>query len=119
MKDKVNPILDSEIQILKKEFEVLTFPNDFDLVYEGQVPCTAIALIKGHIEIFKDSKTILSVDAPNLLGVTQLLEGMPVKYGCRVKANSQIILLGKSDILSFTKRKSSKNHPLKKVVNVS
>lgn len=118
MMDKLTPLSPTDIEILKKDFEVLTFANDFELVYENQVPCTGIALLEGHIEIFKDSKIISIVDAPNLLGIIQLLGGIPVKYGCRVKAKSKIILLGKSDILNFRK-KSSKGHPLHKVSRVS
>lgn len=118
MMDKLTPISFNDIEILKKDFEVLTFTNDFELVYENQIPCTGIALIEGHIEIFKDSKIISVVDAPNLFGIIELLGGIPVKYGCRVKANSKIILLGKSDILSFRK-KNSKGHPLHKASKVS
>ena len=107
----VNPLTFSEIEILKKDFEVLFFSNDFDLVYENQVPCTGIALIEGHIEFIKDSNVLQTVGEGNLLGVSQLINGKPFRYGCRVKAKSKIILLGKSDILNLKKNNKSKNHP--------
>jgi signal-transduction protein with cAMP-binding, CBS, and nucleotidyltransferase domain len=111
MMDNVNPLTISEIEILKKDFEVLTFSNDFDLVYENQVPCTGIALIEGCIELIKDTKVHKKVQEGNLLGVSQLISEKPVKYGCKVKAKSKIILLGKSDILNLRQNKKLKNHP--------
>lgn len=111
MMDNVNPLTMSEIEILKKDFEILTFPNDFDIVYENQVPCTGIALIEGSIELIKNTKVHTTVQGGNLLGVSQLISERPVKYGCRVKAKSKIILLGKSDILNLRQNKKLKNHP--------
>jgi hypothetical protein len=113
MLDNLTPLTMSEIEILKKDFEVLTFPHDFNLVYEGQIPCAGVTLLEGQIEILKASKIITIIDAPNLLGINQLLSGIPVKYGCCVKANSKIILLGKSDLLHF-KTKASLEHFLTK-----
>jgi hypothetical protein len=117
MMEKVTSLSSADIDILKKDFEILTFPNDFDLVYENQVPCAGIALIDGQIEILKDSKVELIISSGHLLGVGQLLSGTPVRYGCRLKAKSKIILLGKSDILSFQSKKS-KLHPISKAIKV-
>lgn len=100
MKEKINPLNSEEIEALKKDFELLTFPSDFDLVYEDQVPNTGIALIEGAIELVKKSKVKEIIKDRGLIGIAQLLDEKPVKFGLRVKANSKIILLGKSDILS-------------------
>jgi signal-transduction protein with cAMP-binding, CBS, and nucleotidyltransferase domain len=116
MMEKVNPLNNSEIEALTQDFELLTFPNDFDLVYENQVPCAGIALIEGQIDLIKDSKVEQVIGERCILGVRQLLGEEPVKYGCRVKAKSKIILLGKSDILSFGSNKKSKLHPLFKAI---
>lgn len=117
MMEKVIPLSSADIDILKKDFEILTFLNDFDLVYENQVPCAGIALIEGQIELTKDSKVELIICSGHLLGVGQLLNGTPVRYGCRLKAKSKIILLGKSDILNYQSKKS-KIHPISKAMKV-
>lgn len=114
MMEKVNPLNSAEIEALKEDFELLTFPNDFDLVYENQVPCAGIAIIEGHVELIKDSKVEQIIPEGNILGITHILNGLPVKYGCRVKGKSKIILLGKSDILAFGQNKKSKLHPVVK-----
>jgi signal-transduction protein with cAMP-binding, CBS, and nucleotidyltransferase domain len=114
MMEKSNPLNMAEIEALKEDFELLTFAYDFDLVYENQVPCAGIALIEGQIELIRDSRVEYVVNEGNLLGLSQLLEGLPVKFGCRVKAKSKIILLGKSDVLAFGQNTKSKLHSLVK-----
>lgn len=107
MKDKVN-ILDSEIiEALKKDFETLTFPNDFDLVYENQVPATGVALLEGIVELTKGSKVKGKYSSGHILGLSQLLEDTPVKFGLRVKAKSKVILIGKSKFLECSKKKGN------------
>jgi len=103
MMEKVNPLNAKEIESLKKDFELLTFPSDFDLVYEDQVPNAGIALIEGSIELIKNSKVKEIIRDKSLIGIEQLLDQKPVKYGFRVKANSKIILLGKSDLMRMRK----------------
>lgn len=114
--EKVSSLNTSEIETLKKEFELLTFPNDFDLVYEDQVPNAGIALIEGKIELIKDSKVLATINEGSLLGVNQMLKEEPLKYGCRVKAKSKIILLGKSDVLNLRPKKKSSTHPIIKAI---
>jgi hypothetical protein len=112
MMDKVTPLNSTQIEALKQEFELLTFPSDFDLVYENQIPCTGIALIEGQIELIRDAKVEKVVANGNILGITELLLAEPVRYGARVKAKSKIILLGKSDILNFRSNARSKLHAI-------
>ncbi len=111
MNENMNPLTSFEIEILIKDFEVLTFPNDFDLVYENQVPIAGIALVEGRIDLIKNSKVYKTFQEGNLFGVSELMTTEPVKYGFRLKAKSKIILLGKSDILKLKQNKKFKNHP--------
>lgn len=108
MKEKLNILNSEEVESLKQDYEVLTFPNDFDLVYENQIPSTGVALIKGQIELIKKSRPTQLIEENCLLGIKQLLDEQPVRLGCRIKSNSQIVLLGKSEIFSLLKNKDSK-----------
>ncbi len=112
MMDKVTSLTTSQVEALIEEFDLLTFPNDFDIVYENQVPCTGIALIHGQIELIRNTKILRVIGTGNVLGISELLLGEPVKYGVRVKAKSKIILLGKSDILNFRSNGNSRLHPI-------
>ncbi len=96
----INPLSFADIEILKRDFGPLTFPHEFQIVYEGQIPCVAMALIEGFIEIVRDSKVELVISRGNLLGLNQIINSLPVKYGCRVRKNSEIVILGKSDIFN-------------------
>lgn len=107
MKDKVNPLDPEMIEALKEDFETLTFPNDFDLVYENQVPATGVALLEGFIELTKGSKVKGKYSSGYILGLSQLLEDTPVKFGLRVKAKSKVILIGKSKFLECSRKKGN------------
>lgn len=113
MKDKANLLDPETLEILEQEFDTFTFPNDFDLVYENQIPSTGVAILEGTVEITKGSKVKGKYPAGYVLGLSQLLEDRPVKYGCRVKANSKVVLIGKSNIMGRSKKK---NQFLKKLL---
>lgn len=107
MKQNVKPIFPEDITKLKNEFEVLTFPSDMELVYEMHVPLAGIILLGGSLEIFHGDEVVESISPPHMVGVANLVNEIPVEYGCRVKANSQVILIGKSKILDILKDKRS------------
>jgi signal-transduction protein with cAMP-binding, CBS, and nucleotidyltransferase domain len=117
MMKKVTTLNSTELQLLTENCEVLTFKNDFDLVYENQVPCAGIALIQGEIEIIRKSKVEYVVKEGHLIGVSQILSHEPMEFGCRVKGKSKVVLLGRSDILNFSKNKKSKLFPLLSAIN--
>lgn len=108
MKEKVNFLAPEEVEALTKQYEVLTFGHDFDLVYENQIPVTGIALIEGKIEFIKRSKPFYQIAQSCLLGVEDLMRGTPLKHGCRIKSNSKIVLIGKSEIMALLKNQKSK-----------
>jgi len=108
MKERISQLTPDELLFLTKKYEVLTFPYDFDLVYEKQIPTAGVALIQGQIDLVKNNKLIETIQSGNILGIYQLLTHTPVRFGCRIKSNSQIILLGKADLLQLIKDKKSK-----------
>lgn len=107
MKDRSSPLNSGELAKLTNTLEVLTFKNDFVLVYQDHIPTTGIALLEGEIELTKELKTCEIVKAPHLLGIYNLLHEKPSELGCKIKANSRIILIGKSMVLSTLKNKKS------------
>lgn len=98
MKIKSSLLTQKDISILGQAFETLVFPNDFDLIYENHVPTAGLVLIEGKLELLKKSKTKIEITDPHLLGISELQDGSPFPYGCRVKANSKVMLIGKSQI---------------------
>lgn len=107
MKDRSSPLNSGELLKLTNSFEVLTFKKDFWLVYQDHVPTTGIALLEGEIELTKELQTYEVVKSPYLLGIYNLLHEKPSGLGCKIKANSRIILIGKSMVLSTLKNKKS------------
>ena len=117
MMEKIYYLSSIEMDILKKDFEILTFANDFDIVYEEQVPCTGIAIVEGEVEFLKNSKVEKTLTEGHVIGIYHLINEYPATHGCRIKAKSKIILLGKSDILELKQSKESKNHPILKRIS--
>ncbi len=112
MMDIVIPLTTSQLTALVQEFELLTFPKDFVIVYEHQVPCAGIALIQGQIELSRNAKVLRIIEDGYVLGISELLLGQPVRFDVRLKAESKIILLGKSDIINFRSNGRSELHPI-------
>lgn len=112
-----NPILSPvDVKELGKEFEILRFQTDFDLIYENQIPTAGFVVVSGSIELMKNSKVRSVIPPRNVIGLSHLLEGTPSKLGLRVKANSEIIVIGKSILLISLKKKQS---PLLKLLKNS
>ena len=107
MKDLSNPLKSGELAKLINNFETLTFKNDFVLVYQNHVPSSGIVLMEGEIELIKEKRICEIVNSPHLLGIYHLLHEEPSPIGYKIKANSKIILIGKSMVLSTLKNKRS------------
>lgn len=107
MKNNIKKLSKQEIKSLKKQFQTLKFNNDFNLVYESQVPNTGIVLLNGELALFKKKKLQSTVKPGNMLGVYELLNNEPVEHGCMVIGNSELIMIQKSDILAALDDKES------------
>jgi signal-transduction protein with cAMP-binding, CBS, and nucleotidyltransferase domain len=95
-------------------FEVITFNNDFDLVYEKQISNTGIILFHGEIELFKKKKSLFINTPGSIVGINSMLENVPLHYNCRVKKDSTIIMLPKSEIMKILQ---TRNDPLFKLIS--
>ncbi len=107
MKKKLNLLTSAQMEKLQSQHEVLSFKNDFDLVYEMQIPNGGVALLEGFIELTKNHTSHEFLPPGCLLGVHHILNEEPVSYGCKIKKNSKIIILGKSEILESVRNKRS------------
>lgn len=107
MKNKLKKFNDLELQQINDEFKAVTFNNEFDFVYEEQVPNTAILLTDGELTLYRKNKLLEVIDPGHLLGAYQLLHNEPVKYSCKVARNSKVILLDKSTLLEASDDPSS------------
>jgi signal-transduction protein with cAMP-binding, CBS, and nucleotidyltransferase domain len=96
------------VQLLKQTFEVLHFTHDFDVVYEHQIPNTGVILLEGEIELTKRSKVLKKILPFTLLGIHYLLNNKQVSMGCKVKKDSTIIMIGKSELMSILEDSQSK-----------
>lgn len=107
MKKHIQTIEQVDLEILKKHFETITFNSEFDLVYEKQVPNTGIVLVDGGLDLVAHKKhTELNVPGI-ILGIKNILENIPLKFKCRVKEQTQLILLPKSEIMKILKHKNT------------
>lgn len=88
-----------ELNLLIKKFGVLNFPNEFDLIYENQIPNTGIALVNGELVLNKKSKIIETLKPGHMLGIYELINSQPLKHGLKVMADSVIVLINRSDLL--------------------
>lgn len=108
MQKKISELTNDQIQKLKEDFEVLEFSHDFNVVYENQIPNTGVILIEGEIELTKRSKVMRKIFPLCLLGIHYLINNEQVPLGCKVKKDSKVILIGKSEILEILGNSKSK-----------
>lgn len=107
MKKPIQMIETSDLDILKSHFETITFSSEFDLVYEKQIPNIGIILVDGGIDLLNKRNHIELKSPGSILGLQNLLNNIPLKFKCRVKKNSQLILLPKSEIMRILDEKTS------------
>jgi CRP-like cAMP-binding protein len=114
MQNKIKNLTKQEIKLLKKHFQILKFNTSFDLVYESQIPNTGIVLLNGELALFKKKKVKFTVRPGSMLGVHMLLNNQTSELGCRIKENSEIIIIHKSDIIEALANKDSELYELLK-----
>jgi CRP-like cAMP-binding protein len=99
MKKNIKRLSSRELMTLKSKFLPLKFHSDFDLVYESHIPNTGFVLLNGEINLMKKKKTKEVIGPGNMLGVYELLNDHPADLGCKVKRNSELLLIQKSDLM--------------------
>ncbi|MFY7993390.1 MAG: hypothetical protein ACOVP4_08880 [Bacteriovoracaceae bacterium] len=108
MKRNDCPVSDEYIDTLKNHFEVICFSNDYDFVYENQVPNTGVILIEGEIEQIKRSKVLKKISPFTVLGIYQLFHNQTVCFDFKIKKGSKVIVIGKSDLVEVISNSKSK-----------
>jgi CRP-like cAMP-binding protein len=107
MKSDIIKLTPKQIKFLRRDFELLKFTSDSDLVYELQIPNTGIVLISGELSLFQKSKIHTTIQPGHLLGVKAIINSEPVEHGCKVTGDSELILLHKGDIMKALSDKDS------------
>jgi signal-transduction protein with cAMP-binding, CBS, and nucleotidyltransferase domain len=108
MQKRINQLTEDQVQLLVQNFEVLHFNHDFDVVYEHQIPNAGLILLEGEIELTKKSKVLKKILPFTLLGIHYLLNNKQVSMGCKVKKDSKIIMIGKSELMSVLENSQSR-----------
>lgn len=112
MKKDITVLHESEIALLTHFCEVLTFNEDFDLVYEHQIPHIGIALLAGEIALIRKKIPTDKLASGHLLGLGHLLNSQPLKQGLRVRKNSKLVVLSKTMIEETLNNPGSQLYPL-------
>jgi hypothetical protein len=113
MKNHIQQIDLSDLETITNIFGIMTFSNDFDLVYEKQIPNTGIILFQGELSLTKKKSSLIVATPGSILGLQNMLDGIPINFKCSIKKDSSVILLPKSEIIKILKRKHS---PLYKIL---
>ncbi len=96
-----------EIDILKKHFETVKINSDYQMVFENQIPPMAILLLKGNINLKYKKKIERLVEPGVLMGIFHILNNHPAALGCEISAQSEILLIYKSELLEIAHAQSS------------
>lgn len=100
---------DKELITLKSLWKPRAFPNDCELIYEGQVPNMAFLVSEGEVYLKKRKQIAEILNEGSLVGLVELLNHTPFKYTLQVPPHAKLCLLDK-----FTLKQvlfSSENHP--------
>lgn len=112
MKDQIQKLDETKLELLKNQFEPMKFHSEFDLIYEKQIPNTAIILISGELKLLKRKK-ILELKLPGIsLGIKNILDNIPFRFNCRVLEGTELILIPKSDLIRILNERNSPLYPL-------
>jgi signal-transduction protein with cAMP-binding, CBS, and nucleotidyltransferase domain len=113
MKKKMKKLNDRIISLLRSKYQPVRFNSDFDLVYENQIPNTGIVLLEGEAALIHRKKELEKIEPGSHFGIHELVHDEPVKYGCQVKGNSEVILLPKSEVFSAL---NDQENPLHEII---
>lgn len=99
MTDQIINLDHQQMEQLLRSFELLKFVRHFDFFYEGHVPQGGIILVNGEIHLIQQDQIITKIHWQSLIGTRLLVHQIPANYTCRVTPNSEIMILGKFDLL--------------------
>jgi CRP-like cAMP-binding protein len=107
MRTPYRKLTNRELSILQQHFVPHRYGVESDIVYEGQVPNTGIVLLKGKVFLYRRRKLRATLGPGTMLGVAELWGHDPLENNCRVSANSELILIKKSDLTEALRQQDS------------
>lgn len=106
MSKEIIKLSEEEITTLKELQPPLFFQNDFDLVYESQVPNVGLVFLQGEVKLLKKKKVLDSLPIGSMVGLYHLIHNTPLPMGIKICKNSSVLMLEKSAILEALSAKS-------------
>ena len=106
MTKEITTLTEEEISILKKDRSPLYFKNDFDLIYESQIPNMGIILLHGELKFVKKKKILSSIPQGAIIGIRNIINNIPFPMGLKIYKDSSILMIEKSEIVEALTRKS-------------
>lgn len=114
MSKEIIKLTEKEIESLKEVQTPLHFQNDFDLIYESQIPNIGIIFLEGEIKLLKKKKVLDSLPIGSMVGLYHLINNTPLPMGVKIYKNSSILMLEKSTVLEALAVKSG---PLYQIIS--
>lgn len=106
MSKEIVKLSEAVIETLKGLQQPLFFQNDFDLVYESQVPSVGIVFLQGEVKLLKKRKVLDSLPTGSMIGIHNLINNTPFPMGVKICKNSSVLMLEKSTLLEALNQKS-------------
>jgi CRP-like cAMP-binding protein len=108
MKTYLKKLTDDEMRVLLSYKQPEEFLEDLEIFKFNEVPDCATLLVEGEISILKNDEAFLVITPGYVLGLKELLKGLPCNLRCQVRKNSKAIKFKKSDFeMTFEQQ-----HPL-------
>jgi len=106
MSKEIITLSEEEVRTLTDLKSPLLFKNDFDLIYESQVPNVGILFLEGELKILRKRKILSTPPLGSLIGLYHLMHNTPLPMGVKVCKNTSVIMIEKSTILEALAQKS-------------
>lgn len=106
MTKEITTLTSEEISLLKKNHRPLFFNNDFDLIYESQIPNMGIILLEGELKLVKKKKILDSLPQGAMVGIRNIINNLPLPVGVKIYKNSSILMIEKSEIMEALANKT-------------
>lgn len=106
MKKDIITLTTDEIKTLKEIQEPIVFRNDFDLIYESQVPNVGVVFLEGEIKLLKKKKVLDTLPRGSIIGLYHLIHNFPLPVGVKIYKDTSVLMIEKSLIIQALAQKS-------------
>jgi CRP-like cAMP-binding protein len=101
MKSSIIHLCPETVSKLQEKSVAMKYQVEVDMIYEGHIPIVGILLLFGRIKLYRGRRLKQQLDRGHLLGVRELMQGVPFEYTARICSGSEICYLDKSTILEL------------------